>query len=69
MGWQWHQLDNIQVICISLQTDNHVSTLSLSFFTGQMLLLLPNQQRQITEGTTLVTVSRDIITTLTSTYH
>jgi len=28
--WQWHQLDHMQV-CISLQTDNHASTLPLSF--------------------------------------
>jgi len=26
MGWQWHQLDHMQIICISLQTDNHAST-------------------------------------------
>jgi len=26
MGWQWHQLDHMQVICTSLQTDNHAST-------------------------------------------
>ena len=29
--WQWHQLDHMQV-CTSLQTDNHASTPSLSFF-------------------------------------
>jgi len=23
MGWQWHQLDHMQIICTSLQTDNH----------------------------------------------
>jgi len=28
-GWQWHQLDDMQNICISLQTDNHASTSSL----------------------------------------
>jgi len=28
--WQWHQLGDMQV-CISLQTDNHASTLPLSF--------------------------------------
>jgi len=22
MGWQWHQLDHMQIICTSLQTDN-----------------------------------------------
>jgi len=39
-------------VCTSLQTDNHASTLPLSFFTGQMPFLLPNQQHQSTEGTT-----------------
>jgi len=29
MAWQWHQLDYMQVNGISIQTDNHVSTLSL----------------------------------------
>ena len=33
MGWQWHQLDNMQIICNSLQTDNHASTLLLEFYT------------------------------------
>jgi len=42
MGWQWHQLDHMQVICSSLQTDNHASTSSLNFFTGWMLFLTPN---------------------------
>jgi len=23
MGWQWHQLDHMQISCTSLQTDNH----------------------------------------------
>ena len=32
MGWQRHQLDHMQVICTSLQTDNHTSTSSLSFY-------------------------------------
>jgi len=49
--WHWHQLGHIQV-CISLQTDNHASTPPLSFFTGQMPFLLPNQQHQSTEGPT-----------------
>jgi len=47
--WQWHQLDHMQV-CISFQTDNHASTTPLSFFTGRMPFLLPNQQRQSTEN-------------------
>jgi len=31
MEWQWHQLDHMQIICTSLQTDNHTSTPPLSF--------------------------------------
>jgi len=47
--WQRHQLGHTQV-CTSLQTDNHTSTPPLSFFTGWMSFLLPNQQLQGTEG-------------------
>jgi len=47
--WQWHQLGHIQV-CLSLQRDNDTSTPSLSFFTGRMLFLPPNQQCQSTVG-------------------
>jgi len=54
--WQWHQLGRMQV-CISLQTDNHASTRPLKFFTGRMPFLLPNQQRQSTEGKSRSTVS------------
>jgi len=25
MEWQWHQLDHMQIVCTSLQTDNHAS--------------------------------------------
>jgi len=31
IGWQWHQLDHMQITCTSLKTDNHASTSSLSF--------------------------------------
>jgi len=31
MGWQWHQLDHMQIICTSLQTDNHASTSPFNF--------------------------------------
>jgi len=47
--WQWHQLGRMQV-CTSLQTDKHTSTPPLSFFTGQMPFLPPNQQHQSTGG-------------------
>jgi len=43
--WQWHQVGHMQM-CTSLQTDNHANT--LSFFTGWMPFLPPNQQRQST---------------------
>jgi len=26
MGWQWHQLDHMHIVCTTLQTDNHAST-------------------------------------------
>jgi len=41
-------------VCTSLQTDNHASTPPLSFFTGRMPFLPPNQQRQSTEGSAKV---------------
>jgi len=47
--WLLHQLGYMQV-CTSLQTDNYASTPPLSFFTGRMPFLPPNQQRQSTEG-------------------
>jgi len=40
-------------VCTLLQTDNHTSTPPLSFFTGRMPFLPPNQQRQSTEGIAL----------------
>jgi len=49
-GMQWHQLDHMQTICTSLQTDN-TPTPHHSIFTGRMLFLTPNQQCQSTEGT------------------
>jgi len=54
MRWQWHQLDHVQIICTLLQTDNQASTLPLSFFTGRVPFLPPNQQRQSTEANRVV---------------
>jgi len=31
-GIQWHQLDHMQTMCTSLQTDNHTDTSSLNFY-------------------------------------
>jgi len=47
--WQWYQLGHMQ-ICTSLQTNNYASTPPLSFLTGRMLFLPPNQHCQSTEG-------------------
>jgi len=30
IGWQWHQLDHMQVICTSLQTNNHLGVMNAS---------------------------------------
>jgi len=56
MGWQWHQLDRMQIICTSLQTDNHASTSPPSFYRQTPFLPL-NQQCQSTEGSTLTKIS------------
>jgi len=47
--WQWHPLGHMQV-CTLLQSDNHARTPPLSFFTGRMPFLPPNQQCQSAEG-------------------
>jgi len=38
MGWHWHQLDHMQIICTLLQTDNHSSTSLLIFYRLDALL-------------------------------
>ena len=54
MGWQWHQLDDMQIICTLLKTVNHASTSPLSFyrpdalFDSQPTLSKPRRQSQIT---------------------
>jgi len=49
LGWQWHQLDHMQTICTSLQTDNHINTSSINFYRPDALLT-PNEQCQSTQG-------------------
>jgi len=46
MQSQWHQLDHMQIICTSLQTDNYASTSSLNFLQAGWCSL---QQCQSTE--------------------
>jgi len=41
MGWQWHQLDHMEIIFILLKTDNHTSTSPLNFYT---LVAFPDAQ-------------------------
>jgi len=55
MGCQWHQLDHMEIICSSLQTDYQFTTPvpHHSVLTGRMPFLLPNQQCQSTEGKAL----------------
>jgi len=48
MGWQWHQLDHIQIICSLFQTENHVNTSPLGFYRPDAIPAA--QQRQSTEG-------------------
>jgi len=50
IGWQWHQLNHMQIICTFIHRDNHAGSSTLNFFTGWILFLTPNQQYQSTEG-------------------
>jgi len=44
-GWQWHQLDYMQIVCTLLQIDDHASTTSMNILQAcSMLFLIPNQQ-------------------------
>jgi len=49
-GWQWHQLDHMQIICTSLQTYKHASISSFNFYRPDDLPMTPNQQRRSNEG-------------------
>jgi len=51
MGWHWHQLDHMEIICISLDRQITTPVPHHSAFTDRMPFLPPNQQRQSTEGT------------------
>jgi len=37
-GYQWHQLEHMQTICTSLQTDNHTNTSSLNSYRSDALV-------------------------------
>ena len=55
IGWQWYQLNHMQIICTLLQKIMMPAP-HRSVFTGQMLFLLPKQQCQSTEGNTEGTI-------------
>ena len=63
--WLWYQLGHMQV-CTLLHTDNHASTSLLSFFTGRMPFLPPNQQYQSTEGAVYLTALQSYIDNLSA---
>jgi len=46
MGWQQHQLDHMQIIYTSLQTNNHASTSLLTFYWPDAL---PDVQPTVSE--------------------
>jgi len=46
MGWQWHQLDHMQIICTTFQTDNHTSTHHSIFYGPDAL---PGAQPTVSE--------------------
>jgi len=41
--WHAHQLDHMQIICTSIQTDNNASYLTTQFLTGRMPFLAAAQ--------------------------
>jgi len=46
LGWQWHQLDQMQTICTLLQTDNPNNTASLNHY---RLDALPDAQPAVSK--------------------
>jgi len=55
MGWQWHQLDHMQNICTTLQTDNHSRTSSLNFYG---LVALPDTQPTVLLNKWIIIIGR-----------
>jgi len=45
MGWQFHQLVHMHIICTSFQRDNHAGISLSIFFTGWILFLTCNQSK------------------------
>jgi len=54
MGWQWHQLDYIQIIGTSIQRDNYASTSPIIFYRPDALDdAQPTMSKYRTEGKSL----------------
>ena len=56
--WQWHQLGSMQV-CTSLQTDNHASTLPLSFLQAGCPSCCPTNSVKALKATRLCEILRE----------
>jgi len=52
-GWQWHQLDHMQIICTSTRTDNYASTSSLSFYKPDALPARPTKSVKALKANTM----------------
>jgi len=47
MRWQWRQLEHMQIICTSLQTDNHASTPQLRFLQAECPFCRPTNRIKV----------------------
>jgi len=63
MGLQWHQLDHMQIICTSLQTDNHASTSPLYLQAGWPSCCPTNSVKGLKATKTVNSVTKQIHTT------
>jgi len=58
---QWHQLDHMQTICTSLQTDKHTSTSSLDFYRSDAPQQCPSTEGTQSQQTMNYTTSRYLL--------
>jgi len=66
---QWHQMDHMQTMCTSLQTNNHTNTSSLHFYRSGALsdaqpTVSESTEDKNTEGKYLLTRKWDFVTIL-----
>jgi len=60
IGWQWHQLNHMQLICTFLQTKSHASTLRLYFLQAGCSSWRPTNSVKSTEGNLNFSTDRQI---------